>query len=229
MQEKEVINELESSMKDIKSWMDSMRLKLNSDKTEFNLFGYRVQLQKCITEEINVNGDIIKCSANVKFLGGILDSHLTFIQHITLKCQIAMMNFIKIRNIHKYLNKSACKTLLLALHISHLDYSNAILINLPDNTINKLQRIKNMCAKLILNKQKFDSVREAMKELHWLPIKQRIKFKILTIFYKCTEGEAPNYLTNLLVKRPILCQGLRSNYNENKFIVPRVKNKTFAE
>ena len=59
-QEKEVTNELESSMKDIKSWMDSMRLKLNSDKTEFILFGYRAQLQKCITEEINVNADIIK-------------------------------------------------------------------------------------------------------------------------------------------------------------------------
>ena len=84
--EKEVINELKSSMKDIKSWMDSMRMKLNSDKTEFILFGYRAQLQKCITEEINVNGDIIKCSANVKYLGGILDSRLTFIQHITLKC-----------------------------------------------------------------------------------------------------------------------------------------------
>ena len=229
MQEKEVINVLKSSMNLIKSWMDSMRLKLNSDKTEFILFGYRAQLQKCITEEINVNRDIIKCSANVKYLGGILDSQLTFIQHITLKCQIAMMYFIKIRNICKYLNKSAHETLLLALCISHLDYSNAILINLPDNTINKLQRIQNMCAKLILNKGKFDSVPEAMKELHWLPIKQRIMFKILTIFYKCTQGEAPNYLTYLLVKKTILCQGLRSNYDENKYIVPRVKNKTFAD
>ena len=43
---------LASSMKDIKSWMDSMRLKLNSDKTEFILFGYRAQLKKCIIEEI---------------------------------------------------------------------------------------------------------------------------------------------------------------------------------
>ena len=32
-----------------------MRLKLNSDKTEFILFGFRAQLQKCIAEEINVN------------------------------------------------------------------------------------------------------------------------------------------------------------------------------
>ena len=68
-----------------------------------------------------------------------------------------------------------------------------------------------------------------MKELHWLPIKQRIKFKVLTIFYKCTKGEVPNYLTKLLVKKPILHQGLRSNYDENKYTVPRVKNKTFAE
>ena len=33
----------------------------------------------------------------------------------------------------------------------------------------------------------------------------------------------------LTSEKPILHQGLRSNYDENKYIVPRVKNKAFAE
>ena len=39
-----------------------------------------------------------------------------------------------------------------------------------------------------------------LKELHWLPINQRIIFKLLLIVYKCTNNVAPSYLTELLSK-----------------------------
>ena len=39
----------------------------------------------------------------------------------------------------------------------------------------------------------------------------------------------PQLSDQLNSEKPILHQGLRSNYDENKYIVPRVKNKTFAE
>ena len=35
-------------------------------------------------------------------------------------------------------------------------------------------------------------------ELHWLPIKDRIVFKILMLTYKCLYGLAPSYLADLL-------------------------------
>ena len=50
--------------------------------------------------------------------------------------------------------------------------------------INKMQRIPNMCAKLVLQRSKFDSSKQALYELHWLPIKARIIFKLLTFMYK---------------------------------------------
>ena len=36
-------------------------------------------------------------------------------------------------------------------------------------------------------------------DLHWLPIRQRIMYKLSTIVYKCIHGASPSYLTNLCV------------------------------
>ena len=56
----------------------------------------------------------------------------------------------------------------------------------------------DMAAKLILNKDKQDSVTECFVKLHWLPMRTRIHFKILTLTYKCVNDQAPEYLSDLL-------------------------------
>ena len=79
--------------------MDSMLLKLSTDKTEFILFGGQTQLHKCTTESLNVNGDIIPVSEIIKYLDTYLGNQLKFDKHIINKYQIAMLNFIRIGNI----------------------------------------------------------------------------------------------------------------------------------
>ena len=84
------------------------------------------------------------------------------------------------------------------LCISHLDYSNAILYGIPNKTLNKFQRIQNMCAKLALARSKYHSLTESLKALHWLPIQLRIQFKILTVTHRCINNSAPKYLQELI-------------------------------
>ena len=50
--------------------------------------------------------------------------------------------------------------------------------------LNKLQRVQNACARLIFKEQKFCHVTPLIYELHWLPIRYRIEFKILLITFK---------------------------------------------
>ena len=109
-----------------------------------------------------------------------------------------MTNFIKVRLICKYVTQEACTTLLLMLCRSHLDYSNVVLYGIPNKTLNKYQRIQNMCAKLVLGKSKYDSSSESLKALHWLPIWQWIEFKIPTLTHKCINNSAPRYLQELI-------------------------------
>ena len=133
--EDDTITIMEKSILDIKSWMDAMRLKLNETKTESIYFSGKHQLAKTQRDTININGKTIQCTNKIKYLGGHLDSSLTFKDHIITKSKAAPINIIKIRNIRKYLNQDTCHKLVITLVLSHLHYSNSLLSGLPDSSI----------------------------------------------------------------------------------------------
>ena len=83
--------------------------------------------------------------------------------HVNMKGKAAIVNFVQILSIRKYLTRQACETLVLSLVIPYLDYGNSALAGAPDVLINKYQRIQNMCAKLVLNRSKYDSLTDALK------------------------------------------------------------------
>ena len=204
-----------------------MHLKLNPDRTEFIMFGYRNQLGKCTTSYVTISDSTIPKSPSLKYLGVTLDENLNLKEHILTKYRMAIANFVRIHNIRQYLTQDACTTLVLGLCISHLDYANALYYGLPDKTISHLQMVQSMCAKLTLRKSKYDSKMEALAQLHWLPIKQRINFKIATIIHKCLYGTSPQYLKDLLILAPAP-RSLRSSNDKTKLIIPFTKCKTFA-
>lgn len=194
------IKTLEDCAVKIRQWMDVNRLKMNDSKTEFILFGGSHQLKKCTTS-INVNGTDVECSGVVKYLGAYLDSSLNMMTHIGNKCRTAMCNIQRIRYIRKSLTREACVVLMLGLVISHLDFANALFACLPDVALNQLQRIQNIAAKIVLNKRKLDSATACLRELHWLPVRFRIRFKILTLVYRCVHGDARSEGDISIVKR----------------------------
>ena len=112
---------------------------------------------------------------------------------------------------------------MLGLVIAHLDYCNSILVGLPDVSINQMQRVQNLAAKVILGKSKMDSASECLLALHWLPIHSRINHKILTLVHKCIMGSAPEYLQNLLVVCRANRPGLRSALDANLLVFPFVR------
>lgn len=228
-EEASAIQELQDCAFTINDWMNSNKLKMNSSKTEFILFGSRLQLKKCITKDIKVCNDIVESKNCIRYLGAFLDESLNFKEHIKRKCQTAMLNYFKIKSIRKYLSKEATETLVLSLVISHLDYCNIILYGISQNELSKLQRIQNMCAKLVLNRAKYDSSKQALFDLHWLPIKARISFKILTYMFNCSVGNAPLYLTDIL-HHQVSKRTLRSSESSvGCYVIPFNNNKTFSD
>ena len=138
-EELDAITTIESTMLDIKSWMDQVHLRLNESKMEFIYFGWSSPLGKCVATTIDVNGETITKSNVTKYLGAHLDSALNFKQHIKTKCKAAMFNLQRICATRKYLTRSASNKLIVSLVISHLDYTNALLGGLPKSSIDQLQ------------------------------------------------------------------------------------------
>ena len=108
--------------------------------------------------------------------------------------------------------------------MSHLDYSNAIFSGLPDKDMAKLQRIQNACAKLVLQKDKLASSTECLHASHWLPIRERIDYKILTLVFKSLNNQAPVYLQDLLYECPKKNKSLQSDSIYRRLIVPYIQN-----
>ena len=124
--EKESILSLESTLVNVKSWMDQNRLKMNNDKTELMMFASKRQLEKCVTTSIDVNNTTVNCSPTIKYLGALLDQHLQLSQHIIKKCRTAMINLPMIKFLHPSLTQETAHMLIRGLVTSHLDCCNAI-------------------------------------------------------------------------------------------------------
>ena len=147
-------------------------------------------------------------------------------KRITKLCSKAFYWLYKLKRIRKFLSNDAIQTVVHAFITSNLDYCNSLFYSLPQHLIDRLQRIQSAAARVVLLIHKFDHIRTALFDLHWLPIKQRVWFKIMLLTFKCLTGKAPVYLRDM-VERYMPPRALRSS-NSLLLKVPRFKNKTLG-
>ena len=75
---------------------------------------------------------------------------------------------------------------------------------------------------------KFGHISDYMRDvLHWLPVQQRIHYRISSIVWHCVLGNAPSYLLELFNLNSV-CSGRRSLRSATKgdFLVPRARTAT---
>ena len=108
-----------------------------------------------------------------------------------------------------------------------MDYCNSLLVGLPNGLLDRIQRAQNCAARIVLKQRKYDHAKPMLRQLHWLPIRARIEYKIAILCYRCLHGLAPAYLSDLLaVYTPT--RSLRSA-KEGYLVVPRVRLETFGK
>lgn len=128
----------------------------------------------------------------------------------------------RISKIRCHLNTATCAKVIHAIVTSRLDYHNGLLAGLSDKSLHSLQLAQNNAARLLTGNKRSDHIRPVLFQLHWLPIKQRIAFKVLTMMHKSIhDSNAPAYLREALtLYQP--SRGLRSAADQWKLTVPRV-------
>lgn len=178
-------------LQDIKSWMDAHMLKLNEDKTEYIFIkSFR---------QTNPLPDLVPSSVTMaRNLGVIIDQHLSFGPHID--GVVKSVNFIlyRLSLIRDHLDRETAQLLVQALVISRLDYCNSVLSGCSTSLLSKLQRLQNRAARLVLDAPKYSPSTPLLKQLHWLPVRLRVEYKILSLVHKSLYHTAPSYLQDLI-------------------------------
>jgi hypothetical protein len=198
-----LVSTLSNCVAELECWMASNRLKLNCEKTEFIWMASRQKL--AILHDslppVNIGTQFITPVPGARNLGVFFDSNLNFKQHITNVCRSSYFYLRQLRVIRRSLQKDVTKMLLHAFVSSRLDYCNSLFYGLPKCDIQRLQSVQNSAARIYGGLRKYDHITPVMRDqLHWLPISERINYKIAVLTYKSTHQLAPDYLTTMCIR-----------------------------
>ena len=112
---------------------------------------------------------------------------------------------------------------------SRLDYCNSLLAGTSVSNLALLQLVQNTLARVVTEKSCFCHITPVLSELHWLPVRHRINFKIATITFKVLQFQQPSYLA-VLIPRYVPTRSLRSSSSSSLCIPTQKteKSKSFS-
>ena len=125
-----------------------------------------------------------------------VDNQLKISEQVSSSCRSYFFQLRQIRTIRRSLASDSTKTLVNAFVNSRLDYCNSLLYGVGEGLMDRLQRGQNAAAWLVSGAKKYDHITPIMMNLHWLPIRRRVTFKVATLVYKCLHGCAPVYIVD---------------------------------
>ena len=176
-----------SHYKIISNWLSQNFLKLNDSKTEVIIIGSPTLVNKVKVKipRITLGDSNITISSEVRNLGVLFDETLSFEKHIRKVANNCIYHLRNLNHAKSYFTRKALEIVIHAYISTRLDYCDSLFSGLPKSTLRPLQMAQNFAARIIFNARKFDHVTPLLKELHWLPIEARIKYKVLITTYKC--------------------------------------------
>ena len=197
---------------DVRQWYMQNGLQLNPDKSEALVIGTTNQLHATTSPvtTVSVAGVDLPVADELKVLGVVLDKRLSLNSHATSVARACNYHTWAIRHIGHLLTTDLAVT---------LDYCNSVLYGAPAGSIQKLQRVQNTAARITITLQttRREPAQPLLKLLHWLPVRQRIQYKLATLTYKIRHTTTPSCLSRHIQSRqsarqlrssskPLLCK-----------------------
>ena len=222
------LEKLQKCIADIRSWMLLNQLKINDDKTEFLVITSK-QKRHLLPQNLNlqVGACSVVPSKSAKNLGVAFDEEVRMDNQISEMCKSIHFHLKTVKSIRHLLTTDATEKLVHTLISSRLDYCNSLLAGQPDCKYKRLQSLQNAAARVVSRVGKYEHITPVLKNLHWLPVEQRVIFKILLLTYKILHDTGPIYL-----KKFVTCytpeRDLRSS-NLMLLVIPNVHLKTYGE
>jgi len=90
----------------------------------------------------------------------------------------------------------ATRTVVQVFITSRLHWCNSLYYGITDKLMRRPQSVQNTAARLITGTRRCDHISLVLRQLYWLPVRQHVNYKIVTLVHRCLSGHAPSYLAD---------------------------------
>ena len=143
--------------------------------------------------------------------------------HVSKICQTSYLYIRLLRKVRSMLDLNSAKLVANALVTSRIDYCNSLLYGANKGLIHRLQLVQNSLARAVVPScRRYDHVSPVLSQLHWLPVSQRIDYKIALVTRNVLRNDEPQYLRELIQPLPL---SARRSASKNLLVVPFIKTE----
>ena len=196
-----VMDKMNKDLLKIRNWCFDNQLLLNPEKTKLIIFGSRQMATKVEDFRLSLLGKELVPVKVVKDLGIILDSKLTYNEHIITTVSACMKRLGQINRVKHAFDQRTLIMIINSLVFSKLFYCSNVWSNTTECNLDKLQAVQNFACRIISGARKFDHITPILKRLQWLPVRDQLNYRQAIMCFKCMTGSAPGYLTEQFIKR----------------------------
>ena len=215
-----IIDIMNGEIKKIIDWLDSNMLSLNIDKTHYIIFSSKLKKLRC-SKQLYIREKPIKLVTSIKFLGVILDSRLTWFEHIQyIKSKISRALGILFKA-KKVFDENTIKTLYNSLIYPYLSYCVEVWGSATESCVSSLVKLQKRAVRIIVSASYKAHTGPIFQKLNLLNINKIYLYNVALFMFKFENGFLPNIFDNLF------CQNItKSNYftrQRNRLIIPKTR------
>ena len=232
---------LQKALAEICKWYDGNRLVLNVEKTKCMLMTSKYQSKKQ-NENLNIylnekkycmesstcelTEKEIEQVKKMKYLGVMIDDNLTWNDHISMLCKNLAFKVSQLSRAKYKVTDAFLITFYKTVIQPTIDYGITVWGHTKQENINKIQRLQNQAARIILNDFDYVNVRgiDLVKKLKWMNVQQRFDYFQHLLVFKCIHGMAPDYLVNEIVM-DIEVRSVNTRSHDMNLHIPFPKNE----
>ena len=136
-----------------------------------------------IIADVRIGSTAMNPVSTVRDLRIMLDAGVTMSAHISAVVKARFAALQQIRSVRHLIPRHALLTLIQALVVSKVDYCNSVLAGVSDTQLRRLQFVLNAAVRLVFSARRSEHITPLLRELHWLRIPERIKFRLCVLAF----------------------------------------------
>ncbi len=199
----DIVDKMNNDLVNVDKWLAKNKLSLNVDKTNFMLIGTPQKLAQVHNYDfnVNINGTRLQKVDHCKHLGVEIDDNLMWKNQIEQVRKKVLTGLYFLRKASNCIPKHHQSMLYKSIIAPHFDYCNVVWGRCNKTLCSKLQVLQNRAAKIITGISRYGSSTQALRNLQWKSLDEKLQVNEAVTMYKIIHNQAPNYLCNRFAKQ----------------------------